>query len=446
VSNKINRREFVRNTGALAGAALAMQYFGAPAIVHGEPNKTLGFAVIGCGGMGGGNPGWATGNGNLIAMVDVDDGKMADAAKKVEAKAPNVKKYYDFRKMYDECKKDIDVVLIATPDHTHAPAAMRALLLGKHVFCQKPMAHDIWEARTMAQTAKEKKVQTQMGNQGHCGEGYRRLCEYIWAGAIGNVKEVHCHFNRNFGGSGGRLPSKPVPAGLHWDEWLGPAQTRDFHDKLHPFDWRSWWDFGTGTLGDMGCHIMDGACWALKLKHAASIECVASQGGSKEMYPQHNTVRWDYPARENMPAVSIFGHDDKPPIFKEWEQKTGRKLDGGGTIYVGDKGVMHTTTYGDGPRIMPEEQHKAFPVPEKTIPRVKGGPLEDLKQAILGGTPPCSNFVDYAGTFAEMVLLGRLAMRAGPGKKIMWDGENMKASVPGLEDVIKREYRKGWEW
>jgi predicted dehydrogenase len=444
----LNRRNFLKRAAVVAGATAGAQYLGAPLIIaDGKgPNDTLGFACIGCGGQGTGNPGWAASKGRLVAMVEVDDGKMADAAKKLGPKAEGVKQYFDFRKMLDECHKDIDCVLIATPDHTHAPAAMRSMKLGKHVFVQKPMAHDIWEARQMAELAKEKKVMTQMGNQGHCGEGYRRLCEYIWGGAIGKVTEVHCWFNRNFGGNSPRPATKPVPPGVHWDEWLGPAAFREFHDGLHPFSWRNFWDFGTGTLGDMGCHIMDGACWSLKLKHADSVEAIQSKGGNKDYYPQNNIVKWSYPARGDMPPVTIFGNDDKPEIFKEWEKKANREFKGGGSIYVGDKGVMYTETYGDGVRILPEEAHKAFPPPEKSIPRVKGGPLEDLLQAIKGGTPPCSNFVDYAGYFAEMVLLGRLAMRAGVGKKVDWDGPNMKTSVAGLEDVIKREYRKGWEW
>jgi predicted dehydrogenase len=344
----------------------------------------------------------------------------------------------------------MDVVLIATPDHNHAPAAIRAIQLGKHTFVQKPLAHNIYECRTLAEAARKNKVHTQMGNQGHCGEGYRRLCEYIWAGAIGNVTETHSILGRSFGGSGGRPASKPVPEGVHWDEWLGPAPYRDYHDGLHPFSWRSWRHFGAGTLGDMACHVMDGIFWALKLGQAKTytIECLARKGGSEEMFPQDNVLRWEFPARGNMPAVKVHTYDNtgqKPQFIKELEAKNARKLDDG-TLYVGDKGYMWTGTYGDGVRIIPEEKHQAFKAPDPKIPRVKGGPVGDLLQAVRGGTAPCSNFADYSGPFTEFVLSGQLAMFAGPGKKVEWNVADMKCTnLPDLNKHVKRQYRKGWE-
>jgi predicted dehydrogenase len=179
--------------------------------------------------------------------------------------------FYDYRKMLDECHKDIDVVLIATPDHHHAPAAIRAIQLGKSVFVQKPLAHNVRECRILTEAARKYKVHSQMGNQGHVqGEGYRLLCEYLWSGALGNIVETHTILGRNFGGTGGRPPTKPVPPGLHWDEWIGGAPYRDYHEGLHPFDWRNWRDFGTGTLGDMACHLLDGVFWALRVGEAKS--------------------------------------------------------------------------------------------------------------------------------------------------------------------------------
>jgi predicted dehydrogenase len=445
----LTRRGFMARTAAATGASVAAPVLGPLVLTAGSPNEKLGVAVVACGGMGGGNPGTAA-NERCVALCDVDEKKIADAAKKIAAKVPNPKVYHDYRKMIDECHKDMDVILIATPDHNHAPAAIRAIRLGKHAFAQKPLAHNIYECRTLAKEAREKKVHTQMGNQGHCGEGYRVLCEYLWAGAIGKVTETHTILGRSFGGSGGRPAGKPVPAGLHWDEWLGPAPQRDYHDGLHAFGWRSWRDFGTGTLGDMACHCMDGIFWALKIGEAKSftIECLAQTGGSAEMFPQNNAIRWDIPARGDMPPLKVFAYDNagqKPEFLRNLETETKRKF-GGGTVYVGEKGCMVTGTYGENPTILPEEKHKAFTPPPKTIPRVSGGPIGDLFQAIRGGTPPCSNFADSAGPFSEFILSGQLAMFAGVGKKVEWDVTAMTCkNIPELNKIVKREYRKGWE-
>src|SRR5262249_14172008 len=270
------------------------------------PNEKLGIAVIGCGGQGGGNPGTAASE-RLVALCDVDDQIIGKTIKNLGDKAKDPPVFHDYRKMYDAHAKDIDAVLIATPDHHHAPAAIRAIRLGKSVFCEKPLTWCIYEARTLATEAKKHKVHTSMGNQGHAGEGYRRLCEYIWAGAIGDVIETHSMMSRNFGGKGGRPKGEKVPAGLHWDEWLGPAHVRDCHGGLHQSGWRSWMEFGTGVLGDMGCHVLDGTFWALRLAEAKTftIECVAQAGGSTEMFPQYNPLRWQFPARGAMPPVTV---------------------------------------------------------------------------------------------------------------------------------------------
>src|SRR5437667_624490 len=327
----ISRRRFLQRTAVFAGTAAVTEIIAMPAVLSApSPNAKLGIAVIGCGGMGGGNPGIAARE-RLVALVDVDEKKLGEAVKKVEPQVSDPKTFFDYRKMYDECHKDIDVVLIATPDHHHAPAAIRAIKLGKAVFVQKPMAHDIAECSALAKAAKEHKVLTQMGNQGHYGESIRRVCEHIWAGAIGNVTEVHSLLGRNFGGKGGRPASKPVPAGLHWDEWIGPAPYREYHEGLHPFSWRSWRDFGTGTVGDMACHNLDTLFWALKLGEAKTftIECLNTKGGSEEMYPQDNIVRWEFAARGDMPPVTVHAYDHgglKPEIMKETEQKYNIKI------------------------------------------------------------------------------------------------------------------------
>ena len=443
-----NRRRFLKQTAALTGAAVGTQLFGSSFLRAADsPNAKLGIAVIGCGGQGTGLPGVAA-NERLVALVDVDEKRLGEAVKRVSAKVPNPKVFHDYRKMFDECHKDIDAVLIATPDHHHAPAAIRAIQLGKHVFCEKPLTWCLYEARKLGESAKKYKVATQMGNQGHSGEGYRRLCEYIWAGVIGNVIETHSLMTRSFGGKGDRPKSKPIPAGLHWDEWLGPAQVREYHAGLHPFSWRSWREFGTGSLGDMGCHILDGTFWALKLGQAKkfTIECVSQQAGSQEMFPQNNTVRWQFPARGDLPAVTVNSYDNEwPALVKEVATKCGEKL-GGGTLYVGEKGYMFTGTSGDNPRILPKEKHDAFPKPAQKIPRSKHGMMGDFLAACKGGEPASSNFVDYSGPFTEFVLTGVLAIRAGMGKKLEWDVAKLEcANVAEVNQWVKRDYRKGWE-
>jgi len=446
MANRLTRRSFLKRSMVLGGAAAA-----APALLRGpyvlaqkSPNSTLGVAVVGGGGMGGYSVGCALRE-RMVALVDVDEGTIGKVMAKVDKEKHPAKVFYDYRKMLDECHKDLDVVLVATPDHHHAPACIRAINLGKAAFSQKPLAHNIYECYALARAAKEKKVPTQMGNQRHCGEGIRRVCEYVWAGAIGNVTETHTILGRNFGGTGGRPESKPIPKGLHWDEWIGPAPYREYHEGLHTFSWRNWRDFGTGTIGDMACHHVDFPFWALKIGEVRkfTVTCLNTTGGSVEKWPQNNVVRYDIPARGNMPPAKVFVYDHtglKPEAMKDAEQKYNRKF-GEFTLFVGDKGLM-----GSDSRIIPEEQHKATPAPEKTIPRAHGGPIEDLYHAIREGTTPCSNFIDAAGPLTAFVLSGHLAQLAGVGKAIEWDVEKMQCTnVPDVNQHIKRTYRKGWE-
>ena len=284
------------------------------------------------------------------------------------------------------------------------------------------------------------------------------------------MREVYHWSDRANGGIGPRPPVLPVPDGLHWDNWIGPAPFRDYHTDLHPHEWHGWHDFGGGSIGNTGCHIMDGAFWALKLGHPTSIEAEQMIGGSDERFPVGTRIRWDFAARGDMPPVKLYWYDGKrdiadhegdeqlaamasvskaianrPPIADELEKKYNRNFGGNGTIYVGDKGYMYTGFYGDGARIIPEEKHQEFPLPEKIIPRIKGSHQENFLNACRTGTPATSSF-DVASRLTELTLLGVLAMLAGERRKIEWDGPNMKCTnLPDINEHIRRENRKGWE-
>jgi len=474
MGHQVTRRKFLASAAAVAGAAAGANVFAAPAVLSDKsPNAKLGTVVIGV--VNQGKPAVSAAcTERLVALCDVDDNHTAQAKAFVHqqnaaVKLSAVQQFYDYRKMFDEIHKDIDAVFIAAPDHHHAVASLIAMQLGKHVYCEKPMAHSIGEVRTMMEAARKYKVMTQLGNHHHSSESVRRLCEYIWAGAIGNVTETYSWARTGRGGVGGRLPALPVPAGLHWDEWIGPAAYRDYQEKLHPKLWRSWWEYGDGSVGDWGCHNLDGVFMALKLASPNSVEALEQVGGSDERYPFANVLRWDFPARGDMPPVKVHWYDgfkgtieelakldendpvgehNRPPIVAEIEQKYGRKLTDGGAIFVGDKGILATGNYCESPRLVPEEKQRSFPPPPKTLPRVKKGLThytDFLRACKEGGVPPCSHF-DYGGPLSEIVLLGCLAERAGVGKHVEWDAEKCEVTnLPELNRLVRREYRKGWE-
>ena len=475
MSSRITRRTLLKGAAGVAGASLACRVFGVPALLADpSPNSKLATVVIGVANQGLASLSAAVTE-RLVAMVDVDEGHLAKQIQWIgenspETKTASVKKYFDYRKLFDEMSKQIDAVFVATPDHHHATAAMLAIKAGKHVYVEKPLGHSIDEVRRLMAAAKKYKVITQLGNQGHSGEGLRRLCEYVDAGAIGHITETYSWAPTGRGGTGGRLPTKPVPAGLHWEEWIGPAAYRDYHEELHPLQWRSWWEFGDGSVGDWGCHNLDGPVTALKLGAPTSVEALEQFGGSGERFPLRNSICWNFPARGKLPPVKVhwfdgyFGltdsaaHEDaagakqnRPPIVEELEKKYGRELKSGGTIYVGEKGILHTGNYTGSPRIIPEEKHKAFPAPPKTYPRVAKSGVSglgihqaDFLNGCKQGRQPSSNF-DVSGPLTEVVLLGCLAEKAGVGKKVEWDSAAMKVTnLPELNRLVVREYRKGW--
>jgi len=464
IAPAINRRSFLRQLTWLAGAAGLAN---APALLaERSPNSKLAVAVIGCGGRGEASLEAALGE-QLIALVDVDETRLAAAERKSEQQGAKPRKFFDYRRMFDSLHREIDAVFVATPDHHHAPASLRAMRLGKHVFCEKPLCHDIQEARLLAETARKHRVVTMMGNQGHCGDGYRLLCEYLWAGAIGELRETHSWSGFVNGGAGHRPAAKPIPAGLHWDEWLGPAPSRDYHDGLHPAYWRYFRDFGTGGLGDWGCHNLDGVFWALHQASPSKIECLGQVGGGAEKHPQASVIRWEVAAPHNASPVRVhwydgaslkpspevadlrgqISHPNYPPMLAEWERRTDtnfREGWDGGTFYIGTKGVMHTGCYGQRPRLLPEEAHLAFPTPTPTLPRIRGSHFSHFLNCCKTGTPTCADF-DYAARITEFLLLGHLAIQAGISNPVEWDSKRGHCkNHPELNHHLGRKYRKGW--
>jgi len=463
MSRPITRRQMLQGAAALSAAPLFLR--------QGAPGEKLNIACIGAGGRGGAHFDEALKAEKVVALVDVDDNTMAGAMKKAAARGHSPRAYSDFRKMYDEMGKDIDAVFVATPDHNHAAAVMRAIRLGKHVYVEKPMCHDLAEVRALTEAAREKKVATQLGNQGHSGEGYRRLVEYVQSGAIGAVRETHtwmwCTWNFGYGADTGRPDSKPVPKHLHWDEWIGTAPSRDFHDGLHPVAWRGWRDFGTGNLGDFGCHMLDGAVWALKPGHASAVTALEVVGGSDERFPRYEVIRWDFPAREGLTPLQMYWYGGgeknsnphlkdlkgkikqyssrRPWMVEELEQQYGIDLGYMGTLYVGEKGLLYTGGSGSGFTSVPASKMKEWPEPPKTLRRIQGSHQAEFLRACRGGEPANCNF-DYAGPMNEILCLGHVALRMGPGKKLEWDGPAMKfRNAPEAEPFLRREYRKGWE-
>jgi len=440
----LSRRRFIYTTTLAASSLAASSYAASQARVK-SPNEKLNMGAIGTAGKGGDDAANCAGE-NIVALCDVDSNALAAAAKRW----PKARQYRDYRVMLEK-EKDLDAVTIGIPDHQHAPAAMLAIKSGRHVYCQKPLTRTIGEARALTLAARKYKVATQMGNQGHSAEGNRRLCEMIWSGAIGPVREVHCWSDRPIWPQGSPRPqgSDPVPANLDWDLWIGPAPMRPYVAKWPsgevvylPVAWRAWWDFGCGALGDMGCHIMDGANWALKLGAPSSVEIVDSAPPCSETPPKWAILRFQFPVRGEMPACTLTWYDGGklPPRPAEMEAE---KFEGNASLFIGDKGKILSGCYGERPRLLPESGMADYKRPEPTIPRVPGdSSYQDFIRACKGGPAPCSNF-DVSGPFTETVLLGNLALRVG--KRIEWDSVKMRArNAPEADQYIHGHYRKGW--
>ena len=443
-NKKMSRRDFM-GAAAAATAFTIVPRFVLGGQRHIAPSEKVNIAGIGVGGQGGSDI-RSLSSQNIVALCDVDWRHAGGTFKR----HPNAKKYKDFRIMLDKEDKNIDAVVVATPDHVHAVASMAAIKRGKHVYCEKPLTHTVYEARMIAKAAREHKVATQMGNQGQAGEANRLTSEYIWAGAIGQVREVHVWTDRPLNGINGvywpqgvdRPKETPrVREGLDWDLWLGPAPQRPYHPAYAPFKWRGWWDFGTGALGDIGCHSIDPIWRALKLKSPISVEASCTLVNN-ETYPVASMVTYHFDARGDMAPVKMIWYDGglRPPRPDELEE--GQQFGTNGTLFVGDKGKMFGYT------ILPESLRKEFGRPPKVLDRSPGHHQEWI-DACKGGKPAGSNF-DHAGPLAEAVLLGNVALRPEIKKKLtnkslLWDGPGMKfTNMPEANKYLHTEYREGW--
>ena len=431
-----NRRQFLQTTAAtgigfwVAGGVAAQE--------SKSPNERIAFASVGIGGKGSSDSGDAGNHGDMVAICDVDTGRLDGAGKKY----PKAKKYTDFRKMLEEMEKSIDAVTVSTPDHTHAPAALMAMRMGKHCFCQKPMTHSIYEARLMGKVAREKKLATQMGNQGTASGGLRKAAALLRAGVLGTVKEAHVWTNRPIWPQGGSRPeSTDPPSNLAWDLWVGPAPHRDYHGSLHPFAWRGWWDFGTGALGDMACHTLNMPFMGLDLRDPISVQAECS-GHNKDSYPKWSIITCQFAATASRPALKMVWYDGgKRP---DPELLDGQKPAGSGSLMIGSKGKMYSPgDSGDGYQLLGGATEI-----EVEFAGNQGGHFGEWVTAIRGGPPAVSNFPDYAGPLTEVVLLGNLAVwvaAEGKGEKVQWDAKNLKSTnVQGLETIVKPVYRKGY--
>jgi predicted dehydrogenase len=472
-----NRRSFLKRTALATGALSTGPFLSFPNILTAaEPGKKLNCVQIGCGGRGMNHLEEIVRlKENLVAIVDPDEKKHAKIKsylKEHECDPDQVQTFTDYRTMFDKIGKSLDAVFIATPNHHHAPAAMRAIDLGKAVYCEKPLCHDISEARKLREMASQSKAATQMGNQGHCMEGYRRLCEFVWGGVVGQIKETHSWTDRANGGVGPRPPSIPVPAGMNWDSWIGPAPYRDYHTDLHPHEWHGWYDFGNGSLGNMACHVLDGVFWALKIEHPTSVEAEEMRDTkSNERYPTGARLRWDVPARGDMAPLKVYWYEglkqnatgavlgsnraakgadrNFPPLLIELQkQYPDEEMDrpDSGTLYVGEKGILYTGTYGGKMHLVPMEKMNQISQPPKTLPRIKGESIfVNFLDAVRAGSKDTAASFDYGARLTEFAHLGNLAQHAGVGKKLEWDGPNMKVTnLRELNDWVKRPYRKGW--
>ncbi len=454
------RRQFLKRTSFAAGtAALAFPFVGT---VLGA-NERINVACIGVGGKGDSDSNDAANcGGNIVAICDVD----TDTLDRKAQKFPQARRYQDYRKLLDQMGKEIDAVTVSTPDHNHGVAGIRAMKMGKHCFCQKPLTQTVYEARTMRKLAAEKKLATQMGNQGSASSGLRRAVEVIQAGVIGKPLELHVWSNRPIWPQGLDRPAgkDPVPASLDWDAWIGPAAMRPYKkDTYHPFKWRGWYDFGTGALGDMACHTVNMPFRALKMGYPTVVECEIASRIYPETFPKTSRIRFEFPEREGLPPLKFWWYDGNPddalkPLRPGAETakeviSTMGKLPESGALIIGDKGKLFSPDdYGERffvalkgqDEFQAGDTNEACKAVPQTIPRSPGH-MQEWFRMMKEGTPAYSNF-DIAAYLAEVILLGCVALRLGEGVRMEWDGPNMKSTnLPAAARFVKRNNRRGWD-
>ena len=442
-----SRRQFIRSSvGTVAGITILPSHV-VSGLGHRPPSDKLNIAGIGVGGMGYNNLKRMETE-NIVALCDVD---WRYANRNSFREWPVAPRYKDFREMFEK-QKNIEAVMIATPDHTHALPALMAMRQGIHVYLQKPLTHSVYESRVLTETAKKYGVATQMGNQGNSGEGIRQICEWIWAGKIGEITRVDAWTNRPIWPQGLERPKKEmrIPKTLDWDLFIGPAPYRPYNEIYHPWNWRGWWDFGTGALGDMACHILDPAFKALKLKYPESVQGTSTPVNNQSA-PNAEMIVYGFEARDNLPKVAM------PPVKVNWydgglmpprpdELKDGEVMgdQDGGCIFYGTKGKLMCGTYGKNPTLLPASEMTHFQAPEKHIRRIINGIegheqdwIRACKESPENRVEASSNF-DYAGPFNEMVVMGILAVRLQHlNRKLIWDGANMQFSNIGIKDEIR---------
>jgi len=465
-SNSLNRRRFLKTSAtALAAVSIVPRHvLGGAKFV--PPSEKVHVALIGCGGQG------RTNARQLFRLDDVQITAVADPQesfsleefyyrgmggrkpvkaeieKHYQEKTRNyrVAEYVDFRDMLAK-EKDVDAILCATPDHLHAYVCMTAMRQGKHVYCEKPLTHNVWESRLVAKMAKETGLATQLGNQGHSGEGIRATCEWIWDGAIGDVREVHAwtgasRWNKGF--IAGRPPAQSTPKGCDWDLWIGPRKMRPYSSAYTPVTWRDYFDFGTAPIGDFFCHNFDPACWALDLTNPLTIEAHAAGGVDSEIAPVGSIYTYTFGPRGNMPPVTFTWYDGSlmPPRPEILEPTDNLGSGGNGILFVGDKGMITCAGWAGAPQLLPGARMDSYQRPAKTLKR-SNGHHRDWIDACKGGPEASANF-QYGSVLSEIGLLGLVALRAK--KKIHWDGAALKATNdPAADAFIKEYYRPGWD-
>ncbi len=441
MSHRTNRRRFLQASAATGIGVWAAG--GVKAEESKSPNERIAFACIGVGGKGSSDSRDAGEAGDVVAICDVDEGILNNAGQK---RFPSAKLYTDFRKMFEEMGESIDAVVISAPDHVHAAAGLMAMRMGIHCFCQKPLTRSIYEARLMAEVARETGVATQMGNQFTAVGSMRRAAAVIKAGALGKVAEVHVWTNRPIWPQGSDRPKAAVPPKhLDWNLWLGPASVRPFAPGYHPFAWRGWWDFGTGALGDMACHTVNLPYMALNLRDPIAVQAECS-GHNGDYYPKWSIINFEYPELDGRPPVKFTWYDGgKRPNQELFD---GEEIAQSGALIIGEKAKLYAPgdyaapNGGSGPHLIGGGEFPEVDFVESP------GHFQEWVRAIKGGEPAVSNFPDYAGGLTETNLLGNLAVwvaATGQGERVEWDAKNMKSpNIPGLETIIKPIYRPGY--